>query len=300
VPPNDVSPSAATGRTRRTGIDMSVRAAQSSPAMLSRSLRRPATRRRDVTFTFRVYKQSIRANAVQERMLALLSQDSLVDSRCFSQRSGLYGVMTYAVSRRRTEIGFRWRSRPRRPRRFDSFCSARRCSVALGGRSRCRAIAVGGAVRHPPLLFGLQPRDPATLAGAAVVLAAIGGLASWIRRGALHASTPARVLRKGKRGGENGIRLALDATPCRRRALSPAAPRSSAPSAHSPAGCPPDARPASNIPPACCGNRFCKVRQGLLGSTRSVLLGSTGFRSGSFKNLPAQTLRIRSNLNRAL
>ncbi len=48
-----------------------------------------------------------------------------------------------------------------------------------------------------PLLFGLQPRDPATLAGAAVVLAAIGAIASWIPAGRAARIDPARVLREG-------------------------------------------------------------------------------------------------------
>jgi len=47
------------------------------------------------------------------------------------------------------------------------------------------------------LLYGLQPRDPVTLAGAAFVLIAIGALAGWIpARRASHID-PARVLREG-------------------------------------------------------------------------------------------------------
>jgi putative ABC transport system permease protein len=47
------------------------------------------------------------------------------------------------------------------------------------------------------LLFGLEPHDRVTLAGAALVLIAIGALAGWIpARRASHID-PARVLREG-------------------------------------------------------------------------------------------------------
>jgi len=182
--------------TAGPGIDMSVRAAQSSPAMLSRSLAEALQRvDGDVTFTFRVYKQSIRANAVQERMLALLS-GFFGGLALFLAALGLYGVMTYAVSRRRTEIGIRM-----------ALGAAPAAAVRLVLQRAAILVALGvvlgaglslWAVRFAtPLLFGLQPRDPATLAGAAVVLAAIGGLASWIPAGRAARIDPARVLREG-------------------------------------------------------------------------------------------------------
>jgi ABC-type antimicrobial peptide transport system permease subunit len=47
------------------------------------------------------------------------------------------------------------------------------------------------------LIYGLQPRDPATLLTAALVLSAIGGLAGWVPARRASRIDPARVLREG-------------------------------------------------------------------------------------------------------
>ena len=187
------------------GMDMAVRTALSSrfarsgkasPAMLTRSLAEALQRvDGDVTFSFRPYRQALRANTVQERMLAMLS-GFFGGLALFLAALGLYGVMTYAVSRRRTEIGIRM-----------ALGAAPAAAVRLVLQRAAVLIAVGvvlgGAVSMwavrfaTPLVFGVPPRDPATLAGAAVVLAAIGAMAGWlpVRRAAR--IDPARVLREG-------------------------------------------------------------------------------------------------------
>jgi putative ABC transport system permease protein len=175
------------------GMDMAVRA--QSPALITRSLADALQRvDRDVTFTFKPYKEALRANTVQERMLAMLS-GFFGGLALLLAALGLYGVMTYAVSRRRTEIGIRLAlgATPSAAIRFVLRRAA--VLVALG-------VVVGGALSMwaarfaTPLVFGVQPRDPVTLAGAATVLAAIGALASWIPAARASRIDPASVLRE--------------------------------------------------------------------------------------------------------
>ena len=44
------------------------------------------------------------------------------------------------------------------------------------------------------LLYGIEPRDPATLAGSAAVLAAVGALAGWLPAYRASRIDPAQVL----------------------------------------------------------------------------------------------------------
>jgi ABC-type antimicrobial peptide transport system permease subunit len=46
------------------------------------------------------------------------------------------------------------------------------------------------------LLFGLAPRDPATMIGAVMVLALVGGIAGWLPAVRASRIDPARVLRE--------------------------------------------------------------------------------------------------------
>ncbi len=178
------------------GIDMAVRAAGTSPAMLSRSIADALQRvDGDVTFTFREYKQAIRANTVQERMLAMLS-GFFGALALLLAALGLYGVMTYAVSRRRAEIGIRM-ALGATPSASVRFVLQRATVLVAIGVVLGAGLSIWAARFATPLVFGVQPRDPATLAGAAAVLAAIGALAGWLPARRASRIDPAQVLREG-------------------------------------------------------------------------------------------------------
>ncbi|MFL6279912.1 MAG: ABC transporter permease [Vicinamibacterales bacterium] len=178
------------------GMDMAVRAAGTSPAMLSRSIADALQRvDKDVTFTLRVYKQAIRANTVQERMVAMLS-GFFGALALLLAALGLYGVMTYAVSRRRTEIGIRM-ALGAAPSAAVRLVLQRATVLVTIGVVLGAGLSMWAARFATPLVFGVQPRDPATLAGAAAVLAAIGLLAGWLPARRAARIDPARVLREG-------------------------------------------------------------------------------------------------------
>lgn len=92
---------------------------------------------------------------------------------------GLYGVITYTVARRRTEID------------IPAAIEATPASITRLILSRVFVLVAIGVVVGAgvivwalqfvgTLLYGVQPRDPVTLAGAAGLLAAVGGFAGWL------------------------------------------------------------------------------------------------------------------------
>jgi len=120
----------------------------------------------------------IAENTLQERSFAYLAS-SLALLAVLQSCIGLYGLMAHSVTRRTGEIGIR---------------------MALGAtpgtvawpilRSALFMAGVGIALGLPLVfaivrlvrgyLFGIQPYDPATVVGAAVLLFAVAALAAWI------------------------------------------------------------------------------------------------------------------------
>jgi predicted permease len=87
---------------------------------------------------------------------------------------GLYGVMSYNVSRRTAELGIRLALGA--PRRAVLWLVMRHVLVLVGaGLSTGYAIALLSVHALRSLLFGLSPYDPATMASAAVVLIIVAG-----------------------------------------------------------------------------------------------------------------------------
>jgi putative ABC transport system permease protein len=178
------------------GMEIAVRAASGSPALLTRSITDAIVRvDGDVRLDFQPLTQTIRDFTVQERVIAMLSA-FFGGLALLLAGLGLYGVMSYAVSRRRTEIGIRMAlgAGPAGAVRLVLF----RVAVLVG-----LGVAAGAALSwwaatlvDKALLFDLQPRDPMTMVTAAIVLAAIGGVAGWLPARRASRIDPARVLRE--------------------------------------------------------------------------------------------------------
>jgi putative ABC transport system permease protein len=175
-------------------VSLSVRAPQGSPALLTRSV---AAAIRDVnpdfSMTFRLLSDQVSASLIQERMIAMLSGFFGALALLLSGL-GLYGVTSYAVTRRRTEIGIRMALGAAPGGVVRLVLSRVTLLVAIG-------VLVGGGVSVwaskfvTTLLYGLEPRDPATLVGSAAVLATVGALAGWLPAYRASRIDPAEVLR---------------------------------------------------------------------------------------------------------
>jgi putative ABC transport system permease protein len=92
---------------------------------------------------------------------------------------GLYGVISYMVARRRNEIGIRMSLGA--DRRSIIRLVLRECVLLLSIGLACGvALALVASRAASSLLFGLKPHDPATLAMATLILAAIALAASYV------------------------------------------------------------------------------------------------------------------------
>jgi putative ABC transport system permease protein len=178
------------------GMSISVRAASGSPALLTRSVAAALTAvDRDVALTFRPLAEQVSNSLIQERVIAMMS-GFFGGLALLLAALGLYGVTSYAVSRRRTEIGIRMAlgAAPGGVIRLV----LRRVGLMVGlGVILGSAVSLWASKFVSALLFGMQPRDPATLVAAALVLASVGGIAGWLPARRAARIDPARVLREG-------------------------------------------------------------------------------------------------------
>ncbi len=92
---------------------------------------------------------------------------------------GLYGLMAYNVARRTGEIGIRM-ALGARPRDVARPIVREALLLAAAGLAAGMPVAFVLTRIIRGALYGIQPSDPATLAGGAVILLVIAALAAWL------------------------------------------------------------------------------------------------------------------------
>jgi ABC-type antimicrobial peptide transport system permease subunit len=149
---------------------------------------------RDLTLTFRPLSEQVNASLTQERVVAMLS-GFFGALALLLAGLGLYGVTSYSVTRRRAEIGIRM-ALGAAPGGVVRLVLAR-VSVLVGiGVLVGTAVSLWASTFVATLLYGLEPRDPATLVGSAALLATIGAIAGWVPAYRASRIDPAEVLRE--------------------------------------------------------------------------------------------------------
>ncbi len=126
----------------------------------------------------RTQQQQIDATIVQQRVFASLTAAFGILALALAC-VGIYGIMAYTVSQRTNEIGIRLALGAER-RQVRGMVLKEAGWLAAAGVVVGVAAALGLGRLLKSMLYGLQPSDPASLAGAAVLLLGVALLAGWI------------------------------------------------------------------------------------------------------------------------
>ena len=133
---------------------------------------------KEIPLEFRTLAEQVNDSLVQERLLAMLSA-FFGGLALLLAMVGLYGALSYMVTRRQAEFGIRM------------ALGAEASSILRLVMQDVAVILAGGIVAGAlislattrvlaKLLFGLGPRDATTIIGAAAVLSAVGVVAGYL------------------------------------------------------------------------------------------------------------------------
>lgn len=148
----------------------------------------------DVAFTFRSFDDLVRATVTQERLTAGLSVAFGALALVLAV-VGLYGVMSYSVNRRRSEIAVRM-ALGADPSTISRLVVGRASALVLTGIVIGSVASWWTSTYVQALLFRLDARDLTTMAGAAIVLGIVGLAAAWIPAWRASLIDPAGLLRE--------------------------------------------------------------------------------------------------------
>jgi predicted permease len=163
----------------RTAISLGVRPAAGSPVQLAR-LVGSAVRGvdPDMSFSFVLLEDHVKASVRQERLVAILS-GFFGALAVVIAALGLYGVTSYTVNRRVTEIGIRRALGAQRGHVLGLVLGQTLTQTALGiGFGLAAATAMTRALGG--LLFGVTPLDAETFIGVAVLFVVVATLAALL------------------------------------------------------------------------------------------------------------------------
>jgi putative ABC transport system permease protein len=179
-----------------SSVNLSIRAKDGSPASVTKSVADAISGVNPrLTLTFRSLSDQIDTSSGQERLVAMLS-GFFSGLALLLAALGLYGVMSYAVARRRTEIGVRMALGA--ARRTVVWLVVSRVSLLVGfGLAVGCGISLWASRFVASLLYGVEPRDPLTLIAAMATLTAVGCFAGWLPAWRAARIDPAEALREG-------------------------------------------------------------------------------------------------------
>lgn len=160
-------------------VALSVRASSPDPRPLAASVASAIARvNPNLDLTSHTMTAAVNESIAMERALAILS-GSFGTLSLLLAAIGLYGITSYAVSRRRAEIGIRMALGATRALVLRAVLSRVLILVSIGVM-----VGIGASLWASrfmaALLYGLGPRDAQTLVGAIVAMLAVAVLAGWL------------------------------------------------------------------------------------------------------------------------
>jgi putative ABC transport system permease protein len=179
----------------RVSLSLTVRSSTDAPSALAHAIAAAAVSvDPTLSVTARPLSDRVNAQTIRERLLAILSA-FFGGLALVLAGLGLYGVVSYAVSRRRTEIGIRM-ALGASGRGVIQLVVRRVAVVVLIGIAAGGALGLWASRLVQAQLFGLAPDDAATFAGATVVLVIVAAVASWWPAYRASHVDPAKALRE--------------------------------------------------------------------------------------------------------
>jgi predicted permease len=175
-------------------VNISVRASDGAPAVLAPAVAAALTAvDRNLAFTFRPMQDRVDASLTRERVVAWLA-GFFGALALLLAALGLYGVTSYAVTRRRAEIGVRM-ALGAEPASVLRLVLVRVFMLVGLGVIIGTAVSVWSSQFIASLLYDLQPRDSVTLVTAALTLTTVGAIAGWLPAHRASRINPTHVLR---------------------------------------------------------------------------------------------------------
>jgi predicted permease len=133
----------------------------------------------DVPLTQVRTMQEVLAESVAQRRFQMLLAAVFGATALLLASLGIYGVVSYSVARRTNEMGIRMALGARAGNVYGMVLRQAMTPVVLGLVAGAAGALAAGSVLAS-LLYEVSPRDPATLAGVALLLAAVGFAACFL------------------------------------------------------------------------------------------------------------------------